>query len=163
MTDRAVLERRTILAGGGAVALLALAGCGGEPPPPPPGPGSVTVAATADAAANPGPDGAGRPLTLTLVQLRAPAAFEAADFFALQNPQAALGADLVSVTPVVLAPGGSGSATLALDPSTTAIGVVAGFRDPSGKVFRATIPVAPTDVLTLEASVGAGGLTVAPA
>lgn len=157
------MDRRTILAGGGAMALLAA--CGGAPPPPaaPPGPGSVTVAASADAAANPGPDGAGRPLTLTLVQLRAPAAFEAADFFALQNPAAALGGDLVSATQVVLAPGGRGSATLPLDPSTTAVGVIAGFRDPSGKQFRATIPVAPTDVLTLNASVGAGGLAVAPA
>jgi type VI secretion system protein VasD len=158
-----MIDRRSILMGGGAVALLALAGCGGPPPEAPPGPGSVTVAATAAAGANPGPDGAGRPLTLTLLQLRAPGAFAAADFYALQSPAGALGADLVSATQVVLGPGGSGSATLALDPGTTAIGVVAGFRDPSGKVFRATIPVAPTDVFTLNVSVGASGVTAARA
>lgn len=159
-------NRRTILLGTGAAGLLALAGCAAEPPPeapPPAGPGRVTIAATGSAGMNPGPDGADRPITLTVLQLRATPGFQGADFFALQNPQAALGGDLVSATQIALAPGARASAVIELDPATTAVGIIGGFRDPAGKVFRAVAPVAPGTDATLAVGVTTSGVTVSAA
>jgi type VI secretion system protein VasD len=158
-------DRRMILCGGGALGLLTLAGCGGggaaEPPPPPAavGPAAVTVEATGAAGMNPGPDGTDRPLTLTVLQLRATPTFERTDFLALQSPEGALGADLISATRVALAPGGTAAAVIPLDPTTTAIGVIGGYRDPAGKVFRVVVPVTAGQSATLAVGVTASGLT----
>jgi type VI secretion system protein VasD len=149
-------DRRSLLAGSGALALLTLAGCGPE------GPGSVTIAATGSAGMNPGPDGADRPVTLTVLQLRGTGAFDGADFFALQNPSAALGGDLVKADQIALAPGGTASKVIGLDPSTTAVGIVGGFRDPGGKVFRVKVGVSPTANVGLMVGVSGSGLTLRP-
>ena len=160
-------DRRTLLAGGGALVLLGLSGCApapaAAPPPEETGPGSVTIAATGSAGMNPGPDGADRPITLTVVQLRATPTFQAADFFALQSPEAALGADLVSATQLALAPGASAQTVIELDPATTARGIVGGFRDPAGKVFRVVSPVTPGAATTLAVGVTSAGVTIQPA
>ncbi len=157
--------RRTLLATGGALALLGLAACNAPTPPPaapeaPAGPGSVTVSATGAPGMNLGPDGADRPLTLTLLQLRTSAAFEGLDFFALQAPETTLGADLVSATQVAIAPGGSASTVIELDPATTVIGIVGGFRDPAGKVFRISAPVTPGTSSTLSVAVTGSGVAL---
>ncbi|EYD77455.1 hypothetical protein Rumeso_01004 [Rubellimicrobium mesophilum DSM 19309] len=112
---------------------------------------------------NPGSDGADRPLTLTVLQLRATGAFEGADFFALQAPETALGGDLVSATQVTLAPGASASTTIPLDPATTALGILGGFRDPAGKAFRVVTPVTPGESANLAVAVTASGVAVSAA
>lgn len=159
-------DRRAFLLAGGSLALVGLTGCAAPAPPPPEapaGPATVTVTATGAAGMNPGPDGAERPITLTLLQLRAVPSFQGADFFALQSPAGALGGDLVSATQVAVAPGGTAQASLALDPGTTAIGVVAGFRDPAGKTFRAVLPVTPGQSTAIRVGVTATGVTLAAA
>ena len=40
------------------------------------------------------------------------------------------------------------------------IGVIAGYRDPGGKVFRAKTAVSATDVITLQVTVGPGGIAL---
>lgn len=146
------LPRRDFLAAGGAALLLT--GCMDS------GPGALSVSAQGSAGMNPGPDGADRPLTLTILQLRGAAAFDGADFYALQNPTATLGGDLIKSDQIVLAPGGSASRVIGMETGVSVIGVVAGFRDPGGKVFRgkATAPAKGDAGLIL--NVGAGGLTV---
>src|SRR5690606_26027525 len=104
------MERREFLLGTMALGLTACA---------PSGPGVVTVLAQGVAGMNPGPDGADRPLTLTIVQLRSAGAFDSADFFALQNPQGALGGDLVKADQLALTPGAPKSLAIGLDASTT--------------------------------------------
>lgn len=147
-----MIDRRMVLIGlGGA----ALAGCMEA------GPGSVTVNATGAAGMNPGPAGEARPITLTVVQLRGTGAFDSADFFALQDPSAALGGDLVKADQIALAPGGSATKTIALDPGTAAVGIIAGFRDPAGKTFRARTAVSPKDNIALAVTVGPAGVTLA--
>jgi type VI secretion system protein VasD len=148
-----MIARRDFLIGGMGLGLLV--SCG------PPGPGSVTVTATGTAGMNPGADGADRPLTLQIVQLSGSGAFDSADFFALQDPAAALGADLIKADQIALAPGGTASKTIGLEPGVTAIGVIAGYRDPGGKVFRAKTAVSATEVATLQVTVGAGGISLA--
>ena len=150
-----MIRRREFFAGLGAMALLA--SCGQ------PGPGSVTLKVQGAAGMNPGPDGTDRPLTLQVVQLRGSGAFDSADAFALSNPAAALGADLIKTDVIALAPGGTAQMTIALDPGTAILGIIAGFRDPAGKVFRVKASIAPTDTLTFQVNVGAGGVSLVPA
>jgi type VI secretion system protein VasD len=140
----------------GSASILVLASCM-------PAAGSVTIAASAAAGANPGPDGAERPLTLQVVQMKGTGAFDGADFFALQSPQAALGGDFVKADQIVLAPGGSATKTIALDPGTTAIGIVGGFRSPAGKVFRVKSAVSAKANVSFAIGAGAGGLSLKPA
>ena len=128
----------------------------------PAGPGSVTLVAQGTAGMNPGPDGADRPLTLQVLQLRGAGAFDGADFFALQSPATALGADLVKADTIALAPGGKATKTITLDPTTALIAVVAGFRDPAGKQFRAKSSVSPSDSVTFKLDVTAGGIKLTP-
>ena len=145
--------RRAFLIGSSAVLLVACA---------PSGPGSVTLVAQGAAGMNPGPDGADRPMTLQVLQLRGAGAFDGADFFALQSPAKALGGDLVKADTIALAPGGKATKTVTLDPSTALIAIVAGFRDPGGKQFRAKSSVSPTDAVTFALDVTASGIKLTP-
>jgi type VI secretion system protein VasD len=153
MTTETGFPRRAFLIGGSAVLLVACA---------PAGPGSVTLVTQGTAGMNPGPDGADRPLTLQVLQLRGAGAFDGADFFALQAPAAALGGDLVKADTIALPPGGSVTKTVALDPSTAILAIVAGFRDPAGKQFRAKSSVSATDTVTFKLDVTAGGIKLTP-
>ncbi len=150
-----MFSRRTIVAGG--VAAVALAACG------PQGPGTLTVAASAAAGSNPGPDGADRPLTLTVIQMRGSTAFDGADFFALQNPAAALGGDFIKADQIVLVPGASASKVIGIETGAGVVGIVAGFRDPAGKVFRVKTAAPATGSAGVAVTVGAGGLSVGAA
>lgn len=147
------VSRRALLIGGGALLLVACA---------PAGPGAVTIVAQGTAGMNPGPDGADRPLTLQVLQLRGSGAFDGADFFALQSASATLGADLVKADTITLAPGGKATKTIALEATTAMIAIVAGFRDPAGKQFRAKSSVSPTDSVTFALDVTASGIKLTP-
>ena len=149
-----MIGRREFLIGSMGLGLLA--SCG----PGPAGPGSVTIVANGTSGMNPGADGADRPLTLQIVQLRGSGAFDSADFFTLQTPASALGADLVRADQIALPPGGTVSKTFGLEAGVTIIGVIAGYRDPGGKVFRAKSSVSATDVVTLQVNVGPGGIAL---
>lgn len=153
-----MIDRRGFLVG--SAALGALAGCGAEAPP---GPGSVTIVAQAAPGMNPATDGTDRPLNLHVVQLRAAGAFDAADFFALQDPAAALGGDLVKADQLVVPPGGTVSRAIGLDTATTMIGVIAGFRDPGGKIFRAKTAVTATDTVTFNVEISTAGIRLVAA
>ena len=153
MTIETGIPRRAFLVGGSALLLVACA---------PAGPGAVTIVAQGAAGMNPGPDGADRPLTLQLLQLRGAGAFDGADFYGLQNASATLGGDLVKADTIALAPGGKATKTLGLDPTTALIAVVAGYRDPAGKQFRAKSAVSPTDTVTFALDVTASGIKLTP-
>lgn len=148
-----MLDRRAFLATTGAVALLSA--CGG-----PPGPATVTVAATGGAGMNPGPDGADRPVTVSILRLKDAGAFNSADFFALQDPAAALGADLLGMDQLAVPPGGTASKTLAFEPEATLLGLVASLRDPTGKTWRTVTPVQAGSTVTATVTLGASGLGV---
>lgn len=144
------IDRRHLLLGGAALA--ALSACTPATP-------TLTVNAQGAAGMNPGPDGADRPLTLTIVQMRGTGAFDAADVFALQNPSAALGGDFVKADQIVLSGGAPASKTVVLEPGVAAIGIVAGFRDPAGKIFRVKT-AAPRRSSAVAVSVGSGGIAL---
>ncbi|MBU2980569.1 type VI secretion system lipoprotein TssJ [Lentibacter algarum] len=141
------------LGAGGAL----LAGCMGEAPP-----AVLAISAQSGAGMNPGPGGGDRPVTLTVLQLTSAASFDGADYFALQNPASALGSDLVRSDQIVLAPGGSASKAITIQPGVSVIGVVGGFRSPTGKTVRAKIS-APGASSGLIINVGSKGLSLSSA
>ena len=149
-----MLDRRAFLATSAAAALLAA--CGG-----PPKPASVTVAATGGAGMNRGPDGADRPVTLSILRLKDAGSFNSADYFALQEDAAgALGADLIGMDQVAVAPGASVSKTVAVEPEATSLGIIASLRDPTGKIWRTVTPVKPGSNVTVTVALGSSGLAV---
>jgi type VI secretion system protein VasD len=146
------MERREFLIG--TLGLGLVAACA------PAGPGVMTVVAQITAGANAGSDGADRPLTLQIVQMRSAGAFDGADFFALQNPQGALGAEFIKADQVALTPGTPKTLSIGLDAGTTVVGVVAGYREPAGKVFRAKAGVSATESVTFSVGVTSSGVTL---
>ena len=148
--------RRAFLAG--TAATLLVAGCGG-----PAGPGNLTVRTQGSAGMNPGPDGTDRPLTVTVVQLTSPAAFDTADYFALQTPSTALGPTLLKANQIVVQPGASGSISIPMEDNVAVIGVIAGYRDPAGKIFRAKTAAPAEGDAGIVVSVTPTGVTVAGA
>ena len=146
-----MMERREFLIGSMVLGLTACA---------PSGPGVVTIVAQGAAGMNPGPDGADRPLTLQIVQMRSAGAFDGADFFGLQNPQAALGGEFIKADQIALTAGAAKTLSIGLDAGTTVIGVIAGFRDPGGKNFRAKAAVSATESVTFAVTVTGSGVTM---
>lgn len=157
-----MMTRRSLLLATGSA--LALTACVAPPPASDDvaAGGSVNIAANMAAGANPGPDGSGRPLSITVLQLRTPDAFNALDFVALQSAQSTLAADLVRADTLVLAPGGSatGSYPIEIAQGATTLGIIAGYRDPGGKVFRHSAALPSTGDMPISISVGPSGLTV---
>ena len=146
------MERREFLIA--SLGLVVVSACA------PAGPGVVTIVAQGTAGMNPGPDGADRPLTLQIVQLRSAGAFDSADFFALQDPAAALGAEFIKADQIAITAGAPQTRAIGLDAGTTVIGVIAGFRDPGGKVFRAKAGVSATESVTFSVEVSRSGVTM---
>lgn len=144
-----LIDRRLFVTG--SAAMLGLSGC------MEPAAAVLSVKAVGAAGMNPGPDGADRPVTVTILQLRGAGAFDSADYFALQNPIAALGGDLVKSDQLVLTPGGSANLAIPVEAGATVIGVIAGFRDPGGKQFRGKVG-APGSSAGLAINVGSGGV-----
>jgi len=113
----------------GATCLLVAfltAGCASGPPE------DVVLRGTMEAVAAVNPDAQGRPspLVIKIYQLKAGDKFELADFFALfDQPEAALGADLLAVEDVMMSPGEVRPYEGEFDPDTRFIGVVAAYRD----------------------------------
>ncbi len=125
-----------VLALGVVAAFTVVAGCASGPAPDVEVRGSITAVESVN------PDSMGRPspLMIRIYQLAATDKFDTAEFFALtDNPEATLGADLLGVDPIMLAPGDSKPYEAEYDPETRYIGVVAGYRDIHQATWRATV------------------------
>lgn len=148
------MKRRAFIATG--TAGLALAGCMG------PGSNNMSVSVQGAAGMNPGPDGKDRPVTVSILQMSGSAAFDSADYVSLQNPSAALGSELIKADQIVLSGSGPVARVIPVQAGATVIGVVGGFRTPSGKTVRRKI-AAPSSDSGLIINVGPGGISVATA
>lgn len=120
-------------------ALLA-ARCGAPPPPPP---AVLELSLNAGPDQNPGPGGRPAPVAVRLYQLKAAAAFERADWYALaERERATLGEDAAGSEEIVLAPGEVRGITRQLKPGVQFVGVAAGFREIDRAGWRAVQPAA---------------------
>lgn len=122
-----------------ALLCLLLAACAGAPKKEKLG---LTIQATADV--NPDRQGRPSPVTLHILELTSAEQFNSLDYLTLTNPSSgALAADVASRKQVVLAPGGSQTMALEIEPTATAIGLVAGYRDIDNANWRSVVAVSP--------------------
>ncbi|MCC8395685.1 type VI secretion system lipoprotein TssJ [Paraburkholderia sp. MMS20-SJTR3] len=95
---------------------------------------------------NPNEWGNAAPIQVRVYELKSATAFESADFFTLQSDdKKVLGEDVLMVDEFILRPGDQREITRKSNPATTAIGVLAGYRELGKSVWRTVyrLPVAP--------------------
>lgn len=115
-----------------------LSACAGGPPPREP----LGMQITAAADVNPDMQGRPSPIILHIMELNSTEQFNRLDYMGLTQPSgAALGAELLGKNQVVLQPGEAKSQPMELNPMTTAIGLVAGYRDIDNAAWRRIIPI----------------------
>ena len=99
------------------------------------------------------PDATGRPspVVLRIYELRAPSAFQNADFFAIYDKDAAtLGQEMVLREELELQPGETRELNRELQADTRHVGVLAAFRDIDQATWRAITPITkgePTSII----------------
>lgn len=131
--------------------LAGLAACGGG------GPKKEGLVVNLQAAEDVNPDLQGRPspIVVHVIELKSVETFNSLDYVSLTDPSgAALGADRLNGSQVVVAPGGFSMLELEIDASTTAIGVVAGYRDIDNASWRTAVPVSPGQTETIVVQLG---------
>ena len=117
--------------------LVLLSACGGAPKRE-----ALDMQLNATADVNPDMQGRPSPIILHILELGSTEQFNRLDYMSLTQPSgAALGADLLGKNQLVLQPGDSKPLPMELNPMTTAIGLVAGYRDIDNAVWRKVIPV----------------------
>lgn len=132
-----------------ALALL-IAACGGAPTKE-----ALNVSIQAAEDVNPDLQGRPSPIVVYLIELKSVDAFNSLDFTGLTAASgSALGADRLDSTQTVVSPGGTPFLELEIDPGTTAIGVVAGYRDIDNANWRQAVPVSPGDTDTIVVRLG---------
>lgn len=93
---------------------------------------------------NPDEQGRAAPIMVRIYELKSATAFEQADFFSLQNAsKKTLGEDVLATDEYILRPGEKQDMTRKSNPATTAIGVLAGYRDLGKSVWRAVYKLPP--------------------
>ena len=123
--------------------ILLAAGCGSSPP-------LLRGAITVDSNVNPDRAGRPSPVVVRIYELKAVAAFNGADFFALfDNESATLSGELV------------GREEFQLQPETKFIGVVGAFRDLEQARWRQAVPVPSKRSPTITIGLQARAVTVA--
>jgi type VI secretion system protein VasD len=113
----------------------------------------MQVTATADV--NPDMQGRPSPVILHIMELNSTEQFSRLDYLGLTQPSgSALGSELLSKNRLVLQPGESKELPMELNPMTTAIGLVAGYRDIDNATWRKVVPITQGDTkgisITLE-------------
>lgn len=113
----------------------------------------MQVMATADV--NPDMQGRPSPVILHIMELNSTEQFNRLDYMGLTQPSgAALGAELLGKNRLVLQPGESKELPMELNPMTTAIGLVAGYRDIDNATWRKVIPITQGDTKGIVITLG---------
>src|SRR5262247_5766 len=142
--------RRLLLACAVALAV----GCGSSPPLLR---GSITV----DSNVNPDRGGRPSPIVVRVYELKAVAAFNGADFFALYDKeQETIGGDLVGREEFLLQPSESRQYKRQFQPDTKFIGVIGAFRDLEQSRWRQVMPVPAKGKATLTVGVQPRAITL---
>lgn len=139
---------------GMAMAFILTAGCASGPP------ADVAIRGSITAVDDVNPDATGRPspLMIRIYELAATDKFDSAEFFDLtDNAEATLGADLLGVEPIMIAPGEARPYDAEYDANTRYIGVIAGFRDIHQATWRATVEMPGRSITNL---MRRGGLVI---
>lgn len=112
---------------------------------------------------NPGSDGRPGPVAVRLYQLKASAAFERADWYALtEHERMTLGEDAASVEEFVLLPGEVRNMMRPLKPGVQFVGVTAALRDIDRASWRGMQPVTASGANKLVFRTSGLNVTLAP-
>jgi len=126
--------------------LTMLFACASKPPE------DVVLKGSVQAVENVNPDSEGRPspLVIKIFQLKSKDKFELADFFPLfDEAQATLGADMLAVEDIMLAPGDIRPYEGKFDPQTRYIGVIAAYRDINQAQWKTLLEMPEKGILDL--------------
>ena len=134
--------------------VVLLAGCSSGPP-------LVQGTIRAEPAVNPDRGGRPSPIVVRVYELKAVAAFNGADFFALYDKeQETIGGDLVGREEFLLQPSESRQYRRQFQPDTKFIGVIGAYRDLEQSRWRQVIPVPAKSKATLTISVQARAVSL---
>ncbi|QEZ45154.1 type VI secretion system lipoprotein TssJ [Cupriavidus oxalaticus] len=104
----------------------------------------LVLAVDARPTVNPDEQGRAAPVFVRVYELKTEAAFESADYFSLDhNDKTVLAQDLLARDAFVLRPGESRSIERRLNPQTTALGFLVGYRDLGKASWRTVYPLPP--------------------
>ncbi|MBN3752369.1 type VI secretion system lipoprotein TssJ [Paraburkholderia sp. Tr-20389] len=121
---------------------LALVSCAGNNRSPMREPVKLDISLHAMHDVNPDGQQRAAPIVVRLYELRSTDAFAQADFYSLQDKdKAVLADDLVVRDQFLLRPGQSQTVTRAANDATTALGVIAAYRDLPNSVWRTVWPL----------------------
>jgi type VI secretion system protein VasD len=116
--------------------LLALSACASGDPKPK-APIRLELSVKARSAINPDDHGRPSPIVVRIYELKSDAAFKDADFHTLQTKdKTLLAGDLVKRDELQMRPGEHRTTVRRVDPTTTAIGVLAAYRDLPNSIWR---------------------------
>lgn len=111
---------------------------------------------------NPDLNGRPSPIVLRLIELKAPGAFESADFFALYNHEKdTLGADWVAREEIELKPGDMRNLKFAVAPESAYVAIIAGYRDLERTNWRIILPLMLSDKNAFTLILNAQGVALA--
>jgi type VI secretion system protein VasD len=118
---------------------ILLSACAGAPPIEP---AALDMQINASVDVNPDMQGRPSPIILHIMELNSTEQFNRLDYMSLTQPSgAALGPELLGKNQLVLQPGETRALPMELNPQTTVIGLVAGYRDIDNATWRTSIPV----------------------
>ena len=153
----AVASRATLV----LLLCLTLAACGGGGTPKPEG---LVVKVTAMDDVNPDLQGRPSPIVLHIFELSSAESFNSLDYLGLtSNSGMALGADRLNGNQTVIAPGGFKALELQLDERTSAIGLVAGYRDIDNATWRRAVSIVPGETAEINVQLGQFQMTAVAA
>ncbi|SMG54149.1 type VI secretion system lipoprotein TssJ [Paraburkholderia susongensis] len=127
-------------------ASVCLSACGSTPAPVVKEQTNLRLRIAASDDVNPNEWGKAAPILVRVYELKSATAFENADFFTLQSDdRKILGEDALVVDEFILRPGDEREITRKSNPATTAVAVLAGYRELGKSIWRAVyrLPVAP--------------------
>ena len=140
--------------------MFALGGCSRDKTPDP---SPVNLVLTASPAVNPDRNDRPSPVLVRVYELRAPGAFETADFFAvLEQDQAVLGGEMVNRWEFQLDPGETTTLDASFQASSGFLGIVAAFRDIDRAQWRAVVPIRSGQENQLSAMIGRLSVSLEP-
>ena len=113
---------------------------------------------------NPDDNGRPSPVVVRVVELKSPAVFESAEFFALYQDEAqTLGADLVAVEEFEFKPGDVQDLKFALKPESNFVGILAAYRQLDKANWRLVLPLTLRDKNQLTVLLNRRGIELATA
>jgi type VI secretion system protein VasD len=135
---------------------ILLSACAGAPPEP----AALDMQINAIVDVNPDMQGRPSPIILHIMELNSTEQFNRLDYMSLTQPSgAALGPELLGKNQLVLQPGESRTLPMELNPQTTVIGLVAGYRDIDNATWRTSLSVTQGTTKGISITLGQQALT----